>query len=58
MLQTAGRLKRELQRETRQIKDSTAGTKKKGWRGKSMYGPFPRNLDEKLVDNEQSYRWL
>jgi hypothetical protein len=23
-----------------------------------MHGQFPRNLDEKLVDNEESYRWL
>ena len=23
-----------------------------------MHGQFPRNLDEKLVNNEQSFRWL
>jgi hypothetical protein len=23
-----------------------------------MYGQLPRNLEEKLVDNKQSYRWL
>jgi hypothetical protein len=23
-----------------------------------MHGQFPHNLDEKLVDNEQSYQWL
>ena len=23
-----------------------------------MHGQLPRNLDEKLMDNEQSYRWL
>ena len=23
-----------------------------------MHGQFPCNLDEKLVDNEQSYQWL
>jgi hypothetical protein len=23
-----------------------------------MHGNFPRNLDEKVVDYEQSYRWL
>ena len=23
-----------------------------------MHGQLPRNLDEKLVDIEQSYRWL
>ena len=26
--------------------------------GKRMHGQLPRNLDEKLVDIEQSYRWL
>jgi hypothetical protein len=25
---------------------------------KRMYKNFPRSLDEKLVDKEQSYRWL
>jgi hypothetical protein len=25
---------------------------------KRMHGQFPRSLDEKLVDEEQSYRWL
>ena len=23
-----------------------------------MHGQLPRNFEEKLVDNEQSYRWL
>jgi hypothetical protein len=23
-----------------------------------LHGQFPRSLDEKLVDNEQSYRWI
>ena len=31
---------------------------KERWQGKRMHGKFPRNLDEKLVDIEQSYRWL
>jgi len=26
------------------------------WQGKRMHGQLPRNLDEKLVDIEQSYR--
>ena len=25
---------------------------------KKMHGQFPRNLEEELVDNEQSYWWL
>jgi len=57
MLQTARRLRRELQRGTRQIKERTA-EKKKICRGKTMHGQFPRNLDEELMDNEQLYRWL
>ena len=28
------------------------------WQGKRMHGQMPRNLDEKLVDIEQSYHWL
>ena len=28
------------------------------WQGKRMHGKLPRNLDEKLVDIEQPYRWL
>ena len=31
---------------------------KERWHGKRMYGQLPRNLDEKLVDIEQSYRRL
>ena len=26
--------------------------------GRRMHGQLPRNLDEKLVDVKQSYRWL
>jgi hypothetical protein len=58
MLQTARGLKRELQKGTRQIKDSIAEKTKERWRGERTHGQFPRNSDEKLVDNEQSYRWL
>ena len=57
LLQTARHIKSEVQRGTRQIKDSTAEkTKEDGER--RMCGQLPRNLDENLVDNEQSYRWL
>jgi acyl-homoserine lactone acylase PvdQ len=58
MVQTARSLRRDLQKGTRQIKDSIAEkTKERSW-GKRMHGQFPRSLDEKLVDNEQPYRWL
>ena len=58
LLQTARRLKTEVHRGTRQIKDSIAEKTKEGRREKRMYGQLPRNLDEKLVDIEQSYGWL
>jgi len=40
------------------MKDSMAEKIKERWRGKRMHGQFPCNLDEKLVDNEESYSWL
>jgi len=40
------------------MKDSKAEKTKERWHGKRMYGQLPCNLDEKLVDIEQSYRWL
>jgi len=58
VLETARCLKREVQRETRKMKDSIAEKTKERWHGKRMHGQLPRNLDEKLVDTEQSYRWL
>jgi IS30 family transposase len=58
MIKTARNTTRELQRGTRQIKDLIAEEIKEMWQGKRMQGQFPRNLLEKLVDNEQSYRWL
>ena len=35
-----------------------SGVNKARWHGKRMHGQLPRNLDEKVVDVEQSYRWL
>ena len=58
VLQTARCLKTEVQKETRRMKDSIAEKTKERWHGKGMYGQLPRNLEEKLVDIEQSYRWL
>jgi hypothetical protein len=40
------------------MKDSIAEKTKERWHGKRMHGQLPHNLDEKLVDIEQSYRWL
>ena len=39
----------------KKIKDSIAEKIKERWKKKRMHGQLPRNLDEKLVDNEQSY---
>jgi len=58
VLQTARLLKIELQRGTRQIKDRLAKKTKERWPGRRKYGQLPSSLDERLVDNEQSYRWV
>ena len=58
VLQIARRPTTEVQRETRKIKDSIAEKTKERWQGKKMHGQLPPNLHEKLVDTEQSYRWL
>src|SRR5215469_14863296 len=58
VLETARCLKTEVQRETRKMKDGIAEKTNERWHGKRMRGQLPRNLDEKLVDIEQSYRWL
>ena len=58
VLQTARCLKTEVQTETRKIKDSIGEKTKERWEGKKMHGQLPHNIDETLVDNEQSYHWL
>ena len=40
------------------MKGSIAEKTKEWWHGNRMHGQLPRNLYEKLVDIEQSYRWL
>ena len=40
------------------MKDSIAAKTNKRWHGKRMHGQLPRSLEAKLVDIEQSYRWL
>jgi len=56
VLQTARCLKTEVQKETRKMKDSIADKTKQRWHGKRMHGQFSHDLDEKMVDIEQSYR--
>jgi len=58
VLQTARCLKTAVQRETRKMKESIAEKTKERRQGKRIQGQLPRNLDEKLVDIEQSYRCL
>jgi len=58
VLQIARHLKTQVQREVIKIKDSIVEKTKERWQGKRMHGQLPRNLDEKLVDIEQSYCWL
>jgi len=45
-------------KETRKVKESIAEKTKERWQGKRIHGQFPRNLNEKMVDIEKSYRWL
>jgi len=56
VLQTARYLKTEIQKEIRKMKESIAEKTKERWHVKRMHGQLPHNLDEKLVDIEQSYR--
>ena len=54
VLQMARCLKTKVQKETRRMEDSIAEKTKERWHGKRMHEQMPRNLDEKLVDMEQS----
>jgi hypothetical protein len=58
LLQTVNKFKRSFQNETKQIKNIITQNIKGQWVEKRMHGQFPRSLDEKLVDKEQSYRWM
>jgi hypothetical protein len=58
MLQTARYIKTQVKRKTRKMKKSIREKIKEKWHGKRMHGQWPRSLDEKLMDIEQSYRWL
>jgi len=58
VLQTARCLKTEVQKETKKMKDSKAEKTKERWHGKRKQGQLSRKLYEKLVNIEQSYRWL
>ena len=58
MFKRARCLKVEVMKETRKVKESIAEKTKERWQGKRIHGQFPRNLNEKMVDIEKSYRWL
>jgi hypothetical protein len=55
LLQTANKFKKSFQSETKQIKNIITQNIKGKWEERRMHGQFPRSLDEKLVDKEQSY---
>jgi hypothetical protein len=42
----------------KQIETITAQNKEEEWEERRMHGELSRSLNEKLVDKEQSYRWL
>jgi hypothetical protein len=58
LLQTTNKFENSFQSETKQIKSIIPQNLKEKWEEKRMHGQFPRSLDEKLVNEEQSYRWL
>jgi hypothetical protein len=57
LLQTSNNFKKCFQSETKQIKIIITQNIKGKWEER-IQGQFLRSLDEKLVDKEQSYRWL
>jgi hypothetical protein len=58
LLQTANKFKKSFQSETKQIKNIITQNLKGKWEEKRMHGQFSRKLNDKLMDKEQSYRWL
>jgi hypothetical protein len=52
LLQTANKLKKSFQNETKQIINIITQNVKGKWEEKRMHGQFSRNLDEKLVAKE------
>jgi len=44
--------------ERNKTKNRIAEKTKERLQGERMHGQLPHNLDEKLVEIEQSYRWL
>jgi myo-inositol-1-phosphate synthase len=58
LLQTANKFKKSFPSETKKIKNMITQNIKGKWEEKGMHGQFPRSLDDKLVDKEQSYQRL
>jgi hypothetical protein len=58
LLQTTNKFKKSFQSETKQIKNIVTQDIQGKREERRMHGQFPRSLDEKLVDKEQSYRRL
>jgi hypothetical protein len=55
LLQIANKFNKSFQNKTNQLKNITTQNIKGKWEEQRMHGQFPRGLDEKLVDKEQSY---
>jgi hypothetical protein len=51
-------LQKSLQSDTKRIKTTIARNLKERWEAKRLHGQFPRSLDERLINKEQSYQWL
>jgi hypothetical protein len=49
---------KSLQSAAKQIRNIITQNIKGKWEEKWMHGKFPHSLDEKLLNKEQSYRWL
>jgi hypothetical protein len=50
LLQTANKVKKSFQSETKQIKNIITQNIKGKWEEKMMHGQYPHSLDEELVD--------
>jgi len=58
VLLTTKCLKAEVQKEIRKMKESIVEKTERRWHGKRMHGKLLCNIEERLVDIEQSHRWL
>ena len=57
ILHNARNIKEKLEKWKMRINDIITEKIKDRWQRKRMHGQFPLSLDEKLVDNEECYRF-